>query len=101
MIHVTDDKLKIILEILEQHAPAVEVWAFGSQQRGTHKKHSDLDSAIVGQEKQPLSVIGDLKKAFIDSTLPFRVDVLDYQSVLPNFRRIIDEEHDIVVKKNG
>ncbi|MDR1578133.1 MAG: nucleotidyltransferase domain-containing protein [Deltaproteobacteria bacterium] len=66
MIQVTDDELKIILEILTPHAPVGEAWAFGSRRQGAHKKHSDLDLAIVGQEKRPLSVIGELKEAFVD-----------------------------------
>lgn len=96
MIHVTDAELKIILDILKAHAPAGEVWAFGSRQKGTHRKHSDLDLTVVGDGKQPLSVIVNLKEAFMDSVLPYRVDVLDYHAVLPSFREIIDSEHEVI-----
>ncbi|MDR1308794.1 MAG: nucleotidyltransferase domain-containing protein [Deltaproteobacteria bacterium] len=92
MIHVTDAELETILDILKAHAPTGEVWAFGSRQKGTHRKHSDLDLAVVGNGRQTLSVIGKLKEAFVDSTLPHRVDVLDYHAVLPSFREIIDAE---------
>lgn len=98
MIYVTDAERDIILKILETHAPTGEVWAFGSRQRGTHRKHSDLDLVVVGDGRQSLSVIGNLKEAFMDSTLPYRVDVLDYHAVLPSFREIIDAEHEVIFR---
>ncbi len=101
MIHVTDTELGIILDILKAHTPEGEVWAFGSRHKGTHRKHSDLDLAVVGNGKQPLAVIGNLKEAFVDSILPYRVDVLDYHAVLPSFREIIDAEHEVIFRVAG
>jgi predicted nucleotidyltransferase len=101
MIHLTEAELEIILKILEIHAPQGEVWAFGSRQKGTHGKHSDLDLAVVGDGRQPLSVIGNLKEAFEDSTLPYRVEVLDYHTVLPSFRAIIDASHEVIFRSEG
>lgn len=101
MIHVTDTELEIILGILKAHTPEGEVWAFGSRHKGTHRKHSDLDLAVVGNGKQPLAVIGNLKEVFVDSILPYRVDVLDYHAVSPNFREIIDAEHEVIFRVTG
>ncbi|MDR1658380.1 MAG: nucleotidyltransferase domain-containing protein [Deltaproteobacteria bacterium] len=101
MIHVTGAELEVILKILEAYAPQGEVWAFGSRQKGTHGKHSDLDLAVVGDRRQPLSVIGNLKEAFENSTLPYRVDVLDYYTVLPSFREIIDAAHEVIFRLDG
>ncbi len=99
MIHVSEAELEIILEILKTHAPEGEVWAFGSRQRGSHRKHSDLDLAVVGHGKQPLSVTGDLKEAFMDSLLPYRVDVLDYHAVSPEFQKILDAAHEVIFRQ--
>jgi predicted nucleotidyltransferase len=101
MIHVTEAELEIILKILENHAPQGEVWAFGSRRKGTHGKRSDLDLAVVGDGRQTLSVIGNLKDAFEDSTLPYRVDVLDYHAALPSFRKIIDASHEVIFRSDG
>ncbi|MDR0356179.1 MAG: nucleotidyltransferase domain-containing protein [Deltaproteobacteria bacterium] len=98
MIHVTDSEFGIILDILKDYAPPGKVLAFGSRQKGAHGKHSDLDLAVVGDGRQPLSVIGNLKEAFEDSTLPFRVDVLDYHAALPSFRKIIDDSHEVIFR---
>jgi predicted nucleotidyltransferase len=101
MIHVTDAEYGIILEILAAYAPPGEVWAFGSRRKGTHGKHSDLDPAVVGVVRQPLSVIGNLKEAFENSTLPYRVDTLDYHTAQPNFRAIIDADHEVIFRFEG
>ncbi|MDR1052187.1 MAG: nucleotidyltransferase domain-containing protein [Deltaproteobacteria bacterium] len=101
MIHVADAELKIIMDILKARAPEGEVWAFGSRRNGTHRKHSDLDLALVGRGRQPLAVIGNLKEAFIDSTLPYRVDVLDYHAVSSSFREIIDASREVIFRSEG
>ncbi|MDR1578637.1 MAG: nucleotidyltransferase domain-containing protein [Deltaproteobacteria bacterium] len=98
MIHVTDAEKEIILKILATYAPKGEVWAFGSRQRGTHRKHSDLDLAVVGDGCQTLSVIGSIKEAFEDSILPYRVDVLDYHTVSPSFQKIIDASYEVIFR---
>jgi predicted nucleotidyltransferase len=38
---------QIVQDILRQHAPRYEVWAFGSRVKGKAKQHSDLDLAII------------------------------------------------------
>ncbi len=101
MIHVSEAELAMILEVLKTHAPEGEVWAFGSRQRGTHRKHSDLDLAVVGHGKQPFSVTGNLKEAFMDSLLPYRVDVLDYHATSPAFQKIIDAKHEVIFRRDS
>jgi predicted nucleotidyltransferase len=98
MIYVTGSEFEIIQKILETNSPPGEVWAFGSRHKGTHRKHSDLDLAVVGNGRQSLSVLGNLKEAFMDSILPFRVEVLDYHALEPSFQKIIDAEHEVIFK---
>lgn len=100
MIHVSDDEFDIIINILKRYAPEGEVWAFGSRQRGSHREHSDLDLALVGRGKLPFTIPGNMKEAFMASLLPFRVDVLDYHAVSPNFQKIIDAEHEVIYKQS-
>lgn len=47
MIKVTDEQLKIVLDILQQYVPDAEVRVFGSRYNLTARKYSDLDLAIV------------------------------------------------------
>jgi len=96
MIAVSEDSLKMIKDILSKTIPHCEVRAFGSRVNGTNREYSDLDLAIVGEKKLGISVLGDVQEAFMESTIPFRVDVLDYNAVSEKFRGIIDAEYELI-----
>jgi len=98
MIEVSPEHLKIILDILKRFAPSCEVRAFGSRCKGKAKKYSDLDLAIVGNEKIDLEILADIKEAFEESDLPYRVDVLDWNAISENFRKIINEKYEVIQK---
>jgi len=82
----------IIRSIISEFASDCEVYAFGSRVRGTNKETSDLDLAFAlpGGVKLPPNRLGDIKYAFSESDLIFRVDVLDYNGIEQYFREIID-----------
>jgi len=96
MIAVSDSELKIIKGILQANVPDCKVKAFGSRINSTFKQNSDLDLAIVGNSRLGFSKMGELKLSFEESDLPFRVDVLDYNSISQNFRNIIDNNFEII-----
>ncbi len=89
MLEVSREELKIICDILQQYVPETAVWAFGSRVKGTARKYSDLDLVVIGKEKMGISKLGRLQEAFQESELPFRVDVLDWHTLSPEFRRVI------------
>jgi type I restriction enzyme S subunit len=72
--------------------PEREVWAFGSRVKGTARKFSDLDLAILGEAPLPLPVVAALANDFDDSDLPVKVDIVDWALVSPAFREIIRED---------
>jgi predicted nucleotidyltransferase len=80
--------------ILARIVPEATVWAFGSRVHGRNlKPFSDLDLAIVeGKRLAPGAMVG-LKAAFADSDLPFRVDLVELDSVDDAFRERIEAEH--------
>lgn len=96
MIYIGEDDLKRVRAILKAHVPDCMVLAFGSRVKGTHRLTSDLDIAIVGDAKLPFGTIGAIKEDFMESDLPFRVDVLDYHGISTEFRAVIDEEHEVI-----
>jgi len=96
MIDVPDRHLKTIKRILAEYTGDCEVRAFGSRGNGTAKKHSDLDLAIVGKGKIGRRVKMLLREAFEESDLPFRVDVIDYNTVSDAFRAIIEEKYEVI-----
>ncbi len=98
MIDLPPQDLKTIKLILAEHVPDREVRAFGSRVTGTARPHSDLDLVIVGTVKLPQRLYYRLKEVFQESNLPFRVDILDWQRIAPEFRNIIEEKYVVVQK---
>ncbi|MDR1327221.1 MAG: nucleotidyltransferase domain-containing protein [Heliobacteriaceae bacterium] len=98
MVCVSDDELKIIIEIIKTYASDCDVLVFGSRYRGTHKNYSDLDLAFNCNKTMSINRIAELKEAFEESDLPYRVDVLDYNTVSDEFRKIIDKGNEKIFR---
>ncbi len=96
MIDLRDDHLEIVRGLLREHVPVCEVRVFGSRYKGTARSASDLDLVVVGAERLPARKIAFLKEAFEESTLPMRVDVLDWHAISPEFQRVIDEGFEVI-----
>ena len=90
---IRPDHLKIVQGILCEHLPVdVKVWVFGSRANWTTKDSSDLDIALEGENKLSHKLLGTLKDAFEDSTLPYTVDVVDLNAVSHEFKKIVEEQ---------
>ncbi len=96
MIDVTAEQLCIIKEILQRHVPDCQVRVFGSRYKGTIKSYSDLDLAIVSHTRLDWQVIEHVKEAFSESDLPFRVDVLDWHAISPEFKGVIESGYEVI-----
>ena len=97
-IDISAENWGIVLAILQRHVPGREIWAFGSRARWTAKPFSDLDLAIMGDQALPLATLAALENDFSESDLPFKVDVVDWASTNAAFRRIIDQEHVVLLR---
>jgi amidophosphoribosyltransferase len=91
-IAIAPDEAKIVLDILQAHIPDREVWVFGSRARNRARRRSDLDLAVGGREPLPTKVYLDLKEDFLESDLPYFVDILDLASADPQFVRHIEPD---------
>lgn len=96
MVNAKPEHMKIIKGILTELVPEYEVRAFGSRVNGTAKKYSDLDLALVGKHKIDLRKLRQLEDAFQESDLPFRVDILDWNMIDDEFKKLIEKKYDIV-----
>jgi len=54
---------------------------FGSRAKGNYKQGSDIDVAICGEKCTPLTAINLSSKLNEQSTIPYKVDVVDYNSI--------------------
>ena len=86
---------RTVKELLQRYLPGVTVWAYGSRVKWTARPDSDLDLVVfVGKEQR--GDVADLREAFEESNLPFRVDVFIWDEVPEKFRREILEGYVVV-----
>jgi predicted nucleotidyltransferase len=97
MIDLAPLHLEKVLTILRQHVPQCEVRAFGSRVNRTAKDYSDLDLAVVGSGELSGDALRHLKEAFEESDLPFRIDVLDWHGTSPEFQKVIEKQHEVIL----
>ncbi len=84
-------ELAMVRKILLRHVPKALVWVFGSRATGRAKKFSDLDLCIQSDRPLGLDVMSALAEDFSESDLPWKVDVVDWSTTNPDFRKIIDQ----------
>lgn len=98
-MNLDDRDMAIVRHILTVMVPEYEVWAFGSRVHGRClKKFSDIDLAIIADAPVDSGRLRELKEAFSESDLPYRVDVVDYASASRTFRNIIQQEYAVIQK---
>ena len=92
-MQIEAEHLKIVKNILNQHLPGnTKVWVFGSRLKETTKKYADLDLAIdISGKPISFELLASLLEDFEASALPYKVDVVDLNTISTNFRQIIEE----------
>jgi hypothetical protein len=90
-MNVSERDLTTLRAILRRSFPraGVQFYLFGSRVNGGARPDSDLDVLIVSDVPVPPRVLGDVREAFEESRLPFRVDVVDAGSLSDDFHRRI------------
>ena len=97
-IDLTAAQRKEVAALLQRYLPDTEVWAYGSRAKFTAKPHSDLDMVAFASKEQSQAV-ADLREAFEESYLPFRVDLFVWDETPEEFRRNIEEARVVVQEK--
>ena len=88
-VDVAAPDLQTVREILRRHVPTRKVVAFGSRVTGRAKPFSDLDLAIMGEDAVPSATLAALADDFDESALPFKVDLVDWATIVDSFRDVI------------
>lgn len=65
--------------------------------KGTHHIFSDLD--LYYKEEIPLPILNHIEEDFEESDLPFKVDLIDWQTASKEFRAAI-KDNVLVIQKN-
>lgn len=92
-IDLSPEHRSLVLGVLSEHLPAsVRVWVFGSRVTGRARRYSDLDLSIDAGRPLTVDESARLREAFEESDLPYRVDIIDWQTIGEDFRRLIAAE---------
>ncbi len=93
-IVVRPEDREIVRTILARHLPPeTKVWVFGSRARGDRvRRGSDLDLAVDAGTELTIRMQALLADDFLESLLPYTVDVLDLQIVSPSFKKLIEPD---------
>ena len=68
---------KTIRDILRKYPKVKTVYLFGSRAKGNNNPGSDVDLAIMNKGLD-LKTVSRIKSEFEESSLPFRVDIINY-----------------------
>lgn len=99
MIKLTETELDVVKKILATQCPHYEVWAFGSRVHGQPHLYSDLDLVIKSPSPLDWKKIEAIKQAFSESTLPFSVDIVDWNAISEDFKNIIEKGYVVLQEK--
>lgn len=88
MIFMEERHLKIVQDILRKYP--YTFYAFGSRVKGTQKRLSDLDLCFI--DSIPGNIQAHIDEDFENSDLPFKVDMVDWNLITPEFKERIQKD---------
>lgn len=84
-LQLSDTEVAEVRAYLQRYLPGTAVWAYGSRVTGNAKPYSDLDLVAFAEPGQQ-ACISELREAFEESSLPFRVDLFVWEQMPESFR---------------
>ena len=89
-IYIDSDDYQILSNLFQDLF--FDVMVFGSRIKGTHRKFSDLDLYLKANKSIDTADIAQLRAQICDSSIPFMVDLIDYNQVSDGFKKILDTD---------
>ena len=65
-----------------------KTFIFGSRATGQLTPFSDLDLGILGREKIPGHLLEKIREDLENSSIPYKIDLVDFNKVSPEFRNL-------------
>ncbi|MCF0223153.1 MAG: nucleotidyltransferase domain-containing protein [Fibrobacter sp.] len=99
---IENDQLEKVQRILALHFEENEVWAHGARVSGVDlTPETELELVVLSKSPLSFEVMTAVEKAFVDSCLPFRVDIMDWAKLPESLQKQIKKEHDVVQYANS
>lgn len=96
-ISIDSNHLETIKRILELHFNGLQVLAYGSRVTGVDlTPEADLDIVVVSETPISLEDMISVEKAFAESELPFRVDIVDWAKLPESIQKAIKKENVVI-----
>jgi predicted nucleotidyltransferase len=90
-------KDKVITIITSELGSNVGIFLFGSRSQNMNKTFSDFDIGIIDSMPIERHKIAKIREALEESTIPYKIDLVDFHSVSPTFKAIALESIQIWV----
>ena len=97
-IDITAEQRKTLVTLLNRHLPNTTAWVYGSRAKWSARPQSDLDVVVFATPEQSAR-ISELREAFEEGNLPFRVDLFAWDTVPEDSRKQIEANHVVLVEK--
>ena len=95
-VAIAPENFHYILSQIKLHVPEATIWAFGSRIKKSHRKASDLDLAVLCDKEMAKKELPKLNDIFIESDLPFKVQLLDFNRLPENMQENIKKNYVIL-----
>ena len=92
-INLPKKDLALIQTILKKHIPNAKTLLFGSRITEKTKPFSDIDLVIKTDFPLETLVLFNLREAFSESNLPYRVDLSEWTTLTDSFQERILKNH--------
>lgn len=94
---IESNHLETVQRLLGIHFEGMEVWAHGARVTGVDlTPETELELVVISEKPLSFEVMTAAEKAFVDSNLPFRVDIMDWAKLPESLQKQIKKEHDVV-----
>ena len=100
-LHLLPRHREMLVALLREHLPGIEVWAYGSRVNGQSHDGSDLDLVLRSPDLQkiPIGQVADFQEALRESNIPFLVEARDWARLPKGFHPEIEREYVVLVEK--
>ena len=96
------NQLEKVQRILNAHFAEFEVDAYGPRVTGVDlTPDSPLNIVVVSTKPVSFEEMVSVEKAFAESELPFRVDIVDWSKLTENMQKDIKNEHVVIQEANS
>ena len=96
-IDITTEQRRTVLALLNRHLPDTAAWACGSRVKGGSRPASDLDLVVFARSEQS-GQVAELREAFEESDLPFRVNLFVWDEAPESFRKHIEAVRVVLIE---